>query len=99
MKTKLDKHPKGWRAPVDNSVDKLYGADTTRPKCLLTLNVSGIPYTRSIKKGKTMKLNPNPSKRYTLFQYTSNGQQVISAIHQLDLMLFLIEHPEAKRVR
>jgi hypothetical protein len=46
-----------------------------------------------------MKLHKNPSKRYTLFEYTSNGETVISAIHQLDLMLFLIEHPEAKRVR
>jgi len=46
-----------------------------------------------------MRLHKNPSKRYTLFEYTSNGETVISAIHQLDLMLFLIEHPEAKRVR
>jgi hypothetical protein len=64
------------------------------------LNVSGIPYNWNLtKKGSLMRLHKNPSKRYTLFEYTSNGQTVVSAIHQLDLMLFLIEHPEAKRVR
>lgn len=43
-----------------------------------------------------MKLHKNPMKRYTLFIYNLNGQQVISAIHQLDIMSFLAEHPDAK---
>jgi len=46
-----------------------------------------------------MKLHKNPSKRYTLFEYTNfEGKKVVSAIHQLDLMVFLIEHPDARRV-
>jgi hypothetical protein len=37
-----------------------------------------------------------PKSRYTLFEYTMNGQQVVSAIHVYDLGSFLREHPEAK---
>lgn len=48
------------------------------------------------KKDKLMKLHKNPSKRYTLFIYTLNGEQVISAIHQLDIFKFLAENPDAK---
>jgi len=43
------------------------------------------------KKGLLMPKNP-----YTLFEYTMNGQQVVSAIHIYDLGSFLREHPEAK---
>jgi len=43
-----------------------------------------------------MPLHKNPMKRYTLFIYTLNGKQVISAIHQLDVFKFLAEHPDAK---
>jgi len=51
------------------------------------------------KKDKLMKLPKNPSKRYTLFEYDFNGTKVISAIHFYDLLTFLAEHPDAKRVR
>jgi hypothetical protein len=46
-----------------------------------------------------MKLHKNPSKRYTLVEYTFAGQRVVSAIHQLDLMKFLIENKDAKIIR
>jgi hypothetical protein len=47
-----------------------------------------------------MKLPKNEKARYTLFEYTNfNGDKVISAIHFYDLLTFLAEHPEAKRVR
>lgn len=46
-----------------------------------------------------MKLPKNPNKRYTLFEYTNfDGKKVISAIHFYDLLTFLHEHPDAKRV-
>ena len=35
---------------------------------------------------------------YTLFEYSQNGQQVVSAIHSLDLGKFLKEFPDARRV-
>ena len=44
------------------------------------------------------KLHKNPSKRYTLFEYDFNGTKVISAIHFYDLLTFLAEHPDARRV-
>jgi hypothetical protein len=34
--------------------------------------------------------------KYTLFEYTLNGNKVVSAIHILDLGKFLREHPDAK---
>jgi len=46
-----------------------------------------------------MRLPKNPSKRYTLFEYTSfDGKKVISAIHFYDLLAFLAENPDARRV-
>lgn len=33
---------------------------------------------------------------YTLFEYTLNGKQVVSAIHALDISKFLKEYPDAK---
>jgi hypothetical protein len=47
-----------------------------------------------------MRLPKNEKARYTLFEYTSfDGKTVVSAIHYYDLLTFLAEHPEAKRVR
>lgn len=37
-----------------------------------------------------------PKNAYTLFEYSFNGQQVVSAIHIYDLGSFLREHPDAK---
>lgn len=37
-----------------------------------------------------------PKNPYTLFEYSFNGQQVVSAIHIYDLSKFLKEHPDAK---
>jgi mannose-1-phosphate guanylyltransferase len=37
------------------------------------------------------------SKDYTLFEYSFNGEQVVSAIHWRDVGSFLREHPDAKR--
>ncbi len=34
--------------------------------------------------------------KYTLFEYTLNGNKVVSAIHILDLGKFLREYPDAK---
>jgi len=34
---------------------------------------------------------------YTLFEYTINGNKVVSAIHILDLSKFLREYPDAVR--
>jgi hypothetical protein len=34
---------------------------------------------------------------YTLYTYTFNGQQVVSAIHWRDVGSFLREHPDATR--
>jgi hypothetical protein len=45
-----------------------------------------------------MRLPKNPKDRYTLFEYDFDGKKVISAIHFYDLLKFLAEHPEAKRV-
>jgi hypothetical protein len=39
------------------------------------------------------------SKKYTLVEYTFGGQRVVSAIHYLDLMKFLIENKDAKIIR
>jgi hypothetical protein len=33
---------------------------------------------------------------YVLFVYDSNGQQVVSAVHALDIRKFVTEHPDAK---
>jgi hypothetical protein len=37
-----------------------------------------------------------PKNPYTLYTYSFNGQQVVSAIHIYDLGKFLREHPDAK---
>jgi hypothetical protein len=39
------------------------------------------------------------NQMYTLFEYNFNGQQVVSAIHALDIRKFLAEHPDAKPKR
>ena len=36
---------------------------------------------------------------YTLFTYTSNGKEVVSAIHALDVRKFLADYPDAKPLR
>jgi hypothetical protein len=36
---------------------------------------------------------------YTLFTYTSNGKEVVSAIHALDVRKFLADYPDAKPIR
>jgi hypothetical protein len=35
------------------------------------------------------------SKKYTLVEYTFDGQRVVSAIHYLDLWKFLADNPDA----
>jgi hypothetical protein len=44
-------------------------------------------------------MSHNESKKYTLVEYTFAGQRVVSAIHHLDLMKFLIENKDAKIIR
>lgn len=39
------------------------------------------------------------SKKYTLVEYTFDGQRVVSAIHALDLWKFLAEHPDARIIK
>lgn len=39
------------------------------------------------------------ARKYTLVEYTFAGKRVVSAIHHLDLMKFLIENPDAKIIR
>jgi hypothetical protein len=43
-----------------------------------------------------MPLPRNPKNRYTLFEYSMNGNLVVSAIHYYDIFTFLAEHPDAK---
>jgi len=40
-------------------------------------------------------MSHNESKKYTLVEYTFAGKRGVSAIHHLDLVKFLIEHPDA----
>ncbi len=44
----------------------------------------------------TRKVALMPKNPYTLYTYSFNGQQVVSAIHIYDLGKFLREHPDAK---
>ena len=61
--------------------------------CVYTGNVSGQVYNSSIKRnGKYMS---SESRKYTLVEYTFGGQRVVSAIHHLDLIKFLIENKDA----
>ena len=43
------------------------------------------------KKEQLMPKNP-----YILFEYTLNGNLVVSAIHYYDISKFRLEHPDAK---
>jgi len=40
-------------------------------------------------------MSHNESKKYTLVEYTFNGQRVVSAVHALDLIKFLLENKDA----
>jgi hypothetical protein len=40
-------------------------------------------------------MSHNESKKYTLVEYTFGGQRVVSAVHALDLIKFLIENKDA----
>jgi len=40
-------------------------------------------------------MSHNESKKYTLVEYTFAGQRVVSAIHHLDLIKFLLENKDA----
>ena len=40
-------------------------------------------------------MSHNEAKKYTLVEYTYAGRRVVSAIHKLDLIKFLIENPDA----
>ena len=44
-------------------------------------------------------MSHNEAKKYTLVEYTFAGQRVVSAIHRLDLMKFLIENPDARIIK
>ena len=46
------------------------------------------------RKGKEMK---NELKKWQLFEYTIDGDAVVSSIYYLDIADFLLEHPEAVR--
>lgn len=43
-------------------------------------------------------MSHNESKKYTLVEYTFNGERVVSAIHKLDLIKFLLENKDARIV-
>jgi hypothetical protein len=45
-------------------------------------------------KGNKMK---NELKKWQLFEYTIDGNAVVSSIYYLDIADFLLEHPEAVR--
>jgi len=40
-------------------------------------------------------MSHNESKKYTLVEYTFGGKRVVSAIHHLDLIKFLLENKDA----
>jgi len=40
-------------------------------------------------------MSHNESKKYTLVEYTFGGQRVVSAVHALDLIKFLLENKDA----
>ena len=65
--------------------------------CVYTGNVGGYCYNRNIQ--KKWKIKMSEARKYTLVEYTFAGQRVVSAIHRLDLMKFLIENPDARIVR
>ena len=44
-------------------------------------------------------MSHNESKKYTLVEYTFNGQRVVSAVHALDLIKFLLENKDARIVK
>jgi hypothetical protein len=44
-------------------------------------------------------MSHNESKKYTLVEYTFAGQRVVSAIHHLDLIKFLIENKDATIIK
>jgi hypothetical protein len=65
--------------------------------CVYTGNVGGYCYNRNIQKKE--KLMPSEARKYTLVEYTFGGQRVVSAIHHLDLMKFLIENKDARIIK
>jgi hypothetical protein len=44
-------------------------------------------------------MSHNESKKYTLVEYTFGGKRVVSAIHHLDLIKFLIENKDATIIK
>lgn len=44
-------------------------------------------------------MSHNEAKKYTLVEYTLNGQRVVSAIHALDLIKFLLENKDATIIK
>lgn len=47
----------------------------------------------------TKKRDKMTKSTYTLYRYTANGISVVSAIHKLDIVKFLIQYPDAVRVQ
>jgi hypothetical protein len=44
-------------------------------------------------------MSHNESKKYTLVEYTLDGTKVVSAVHALDLIKFLLENKDARIVK
>ncbi len=44
-------------------------------------------------------MSHNESKKYTLVEYTFNGERVVSAVHALDLIKFLLENKDARIIK
>jgi hypothetical protein len=44
-------------------------------------------------------MSHNESKKYTLVEYTYAGQRVVSAVHALDLIKFLLENKDATIIK
>jgi len=61
--------------------------------------MSGVALIIEVSRKERGTMSHNESKKYTLVEYTFAGQRVVSAIHQLDLMKFLIENKDAKIIR
>jgi len=54
---------------------------------------------RKLKTKKWKIMSHNESKKYTLVEYTFNGERVVSAVHALDLIKFLLENKDARIIK
>lgn len=61
--------------------------------------MSGVALIIEVSRKERGTMSHNESKKYTLVEYTFAGQRVVSAVHHLDLMKFLIENKDAKIIR